>query len=256
MSINIVEDGELKKISGGDIESISVNGANVPLDSNKNVNIIVPTKTSQLTNDSDFVSTDALDEKADAYNGTSNFVEFARKIGTAIPDGVGGISTNGPIKLVNGNAEALTVDQTPSSGSKNLVTSGGVYSALQNAGGAGVEEGTWTPKYYTGTTVTPIGRNSGRYYKFGNLVYCIAQTLFNNSSYKYFDTIEGFPFVISTGKLSNNLIGGFQIYTETGIITNYSATVSTSTKMLLSYTGNKPSYTYYNIAFAYETYQN
>lgn len=42
MSINIVEDGELKKISGGDIESISVNGANVPPDSNKNVNIVVP----------------------------------------------------------------------------------------------------------------------------------------------------------------------------------------------------------------------
>lgn len=48
------------------IESISVNGTNVPPDQNKNVNITVPTKTSDLTNDSDFQTGTQVDNKIDA----------------------------------------------------------------------------------------------------------------------------------------------------------------------------------------------
>lgn len=46
-----ISQGEYNKIN-----TISVNGTNQAPDSNKNVNIIVPTKTSQLTNDSGFIT--------------------------------------------------------------------------------------------------------------------------------------------------------------------------------------------------------
>ena len=46
-----ISQGEYNKIN-----TISVNGTNQTPDSNKNVNIIVPTKTSQLTNDSGFIT--------------------------------------------------------------------------------------------------------------------------------------------------------------------------------------------------------
>lgn len=43
-------------ISAGSIDTISVNGTNVPADQNKNVNIAVPTKVSDITNDSGFIT--------------------------------------------------------------------------------------------------------------------------------------------------------------------------------------------------------
>lgn len=48
------------------IESISVNGTNVPPDANKNVALTVPTKTSDLTNDSDYQTGTQVDTKIDA----------------------------------------------------------------------------------------------------------------------------------------------------------------------------------------------
>ena len=43
-------------ISAGSIDTISVNGTNVPADANKNVDITVPTNTNQLTNGAGFIT--------------------------------------------------------------------------------------------------------------------------------------------------------------------------------------------------------
>ena len=44
------------------VESLSVNGTKKPIDDNKNINIEVPTKTSDITNDSDFTTNAKLNE--------------------------------------------------------------------------------------------------------------------------------------------------------------------------------------------------
>ena len=54
--------------NGGKIDTISVNGTTQTI-TDKNVDLIVPTKTSDLTNDSDFVSSTDLDDKVDKESG-------------------------------------------------------------------------------------------------------------------------------------------------------------------------------------------
>lgn len=68
--VAIIRDWVLSKISGSGqdnvIESISVNGTNVPPDANKNVALTVPTKVSDITNDSDFQTGQQVDAKVEA----------------------------------------------------------------------------------------------------------------------------------------------------------------------------------------------
>ena len=69
------------------------------------------------------------------YNGTS-WVTYQGKItanGFLKGDGSGNISAASTAEVTT-----LNIDTAPTSGSSNLVTSGGVYTALQNAGG-GIE---------------------------------------------------------------------------------------------------------------------
>lgn len=54
--------------NGGKIDTISVNGTAQTI-TNKNVNLTVPTKTSDLTNDSNFATTTALENKVDKETG-------------------------------------------------------------------------------------------------------------------------------------------------------------------------------------------
>lgn len=70
------------------------------------------------------------------YDGTS-WVTYQNKIltnGLLKGDGSGNISAASTEEVTT-----LNVDSAPTSGSNNLVTSGGVYTALQNSGGGGVE---------------------------------------------------------------------------------------------------------------------
>lgn len=53
-------------ISAGSIDTISVNGTNVPADQNKNVNIAVPTKVSDITNDSGYQNATEVQALIDA----------------------------------------------------------------------------------------------------------------------------------------------------------------------------------------------
>lgn len=58
-------------ISAGAIDSISVNGTPQTIDQNKNVDISVPTKVSDLTNDSDFQTGTEVDAAIDAKLGAT-----------------------------------------------------------------------------------------------------------------------------------------------------------------------------------------
>lgn len=68
--------------NGGKIDTISVNGTQQTI-TNKNVDITVPTKTSDLTNDSHFV-TDALGENAKLYSTSATAIEMVNPNGDAL----------------------------------------------------------------------------------------------------------------------------------------------------------------------------
>lgn len=93
------------------IDTIQVNGSNLPV-SEKTVNVPVPTNTNQLTNGAGF--------------------QTAAQVQAAIT--AGGFATT--TQLTNGLAakqNTLTFDTTPTQGSSNPVTSGGIYNAFATA---------------------------------------------------------------------------------------------------------------------------
>lgn len=69
--------------NGGKIDSISVNNIAQTIDTNKNVNIEVPTQTSQLENDGDGVSSFATEEYVEANGGKINSITVNG--GSALP---------------------------------------------------------------------------------------------------------------------------------------------------------------------------
>lgn len=141
---------------------------------------------------------DRINTKANAKNGVKNFVEYAAKIGTPTPDGVGGINTgDGPIKISNGSFSAIPFDlNTIVNDASHIPSSKAVYTALQNAGGGvNIEEGTWTPLIY-GYNGPYIYSGIGIYKKIGKLVFIrfmvIPET--NNSGSLNVSVITGLPF--------------------------------------------------------------
>ena len=64
------------KENGGKIDTISVNGKNVEIDENKNVDIVIATKTSELTNDGDGASKFATEEYVDNNGGKINSISL------------------------------------------------------------------------------------------------------------------------------------------------------------------------------------
>lgn len=92
------------------IVGVQKNGADVTVDSNRKVNITVPTKTSQITNDSGFITTSATTAKAKQ-------LETARKIDGVNFDGTADITHYGTCSTAAGTA-AKTVAVT----GFNLVT--------------------------------------------------------------------------------------------------------------------------------------
>ena len=82
-------------ISAGAIDSISVNGTAQTIDANKNVDITVPTKVSDLTNDSGFITGISSSDVTTAlgytpYNATNpNGYQTATEVNTAIDNKIG-----------------------------------------------------------------------------------------------------------------------------------------------------------------------
>lgn len=137
------------------LEGIQVNGSTVT-PTNKIANISVPTKTSDITNDSGFITTGDIPEGA-AASTTTPKMDGTAAVGTELAfargDHVHPSDTSRQAKitasgLLKGNGSGtvsaavagtdyqapLTFDSTPTSGSSNPVTSGGVYSAIQSLG--------------------------------------------------------------------------------------------------------------------------
>lgn len=76
-SFNTQGDSVIVIPQGGEctIKSISVNGTNVKPDKDKNVNIVLPTKTSDLENDSDFAKSTDIPTKVSELENDKNFQE-------------------------------------------------------------------------------------------------------------------------------------------------------------------------------------
>lgn len=165
------------------IETVKRNGTALSV-TNKAVDISVPTKTSDLTNDSNFVAdasyvhTDACftaDEKTKlagiatgankttvdtALSSTSTnpvqnkaiYTALSNKQGTLTFDNSPTENSNNPVKsggvytALEGKQDNLNFDTAPTSGSTNPVTSGGVYTALGKKANLSSPTFTGTPK--------------------------------------------------------------------------------------------------------------
>lgn len=119
------------------IESVKRNGTALTI-TNKAVDVSVPTKTSDLTNDShyvadaDYVHTDsnytaAEKTKLAGIAAGANKTTVATSITAA---GTNPVTSKAIYDALAGKQDALTFDTSPTSGSTNPVTSGGVYTAL------------------------------------------------------------------------------------------------------------------------------
>lgn len=93
------------------IETVQVNGSNLPV-SDKTVNVTVPTNNNQLTNGAGYQT---------AANVRSIVTGYGYATTTQLQNGLAG------------KEDTLTFDTTPTEGSSNPVTSGGVYSAFAQA---------------------------------------------------------------------------------------------------------------------------
>lgn len=88
--------------NGGKIDTISVNNVTQPIE-NKNVNIIVPTKTSELVNDSEFTS---LNQVSELVSTKQDILTPGVGIGIDInSEGDSIISTKGVIRLIKWDME-------------------------------------------------------------------------------------------------------------------------------------------------------
>lgn len=72
-----IENNVISSTAESPIASISVNGTTQTIDDNKNVNITIPTKTSDLTNDSDFATTSDIPTKVSELTNDSEFITIS-----------------------------------------------------------------------------------------------------------------------------------------------------------------------------------
>ena len=113
--------------NGGKIDSISVNGTEQTI-SNKNVDITVPTKTSDLTNDSGYIT----DAGVTSFNGNTGAVIYTAPV-TSVNGSTGDVTISVPTKttarddsnyLYNGQTVEAVLTGTGFSTSNNLLNSG------------------------------------------------------------------------------------------------------------------------------------
>lgn len=170
LSTNDYTDAEQLKLSGissgaqeNVLEGIQKNGTTVAI-TNKIANISVPTATSELTNDSGFITSADVPDGAAASTSVP-LMDGTAAVGTSTAfargDHVHPSDTSRQEKitasgLLKGNGSGgvsaavagtdfqspLTFDSTPTSGSGNPITSGAVYTAIQSLGSALKYKGT------------------------------------------------------------------------------------------------------------------
>ena len=87
--------------------------------------------------------------------------------------------TTGVLPVANGGTGNSTVDTTPTSGSTKMCTSGGIYTALQNAGG-GESTASLSGTVSAGNTVTWAGYTWLVMHVEGNYAYLIHNTIIEN----------------------------------------------------------------------------
>lgn len=105
--------------------------------------------------------------------------------------------TPNPISYTLGAACAKGVATTVASGNTDLITSGAVYTALQNVGGgASGEQGDWTP--VINGSVSNVSVNVAKYYKVGKNVICTILGGFGQTT-DTINSISGLPFPIASG---------------------------------------------------------
>lgn len=121
------KNGHIQLWTGADDTSSAVTSVNGQTGA---VTIVVPTKTSDLTNDSGFLTSAPVS----SVNGQTGAVTLT------IPDELADLTADSTHRTVtdaekatwNGKQDALTFDSTPTGGSSNPVTSDGIYTAFGN----------------------------------------------------------------------------------------------------------------------------
>ena len=143
------------------IESVKRNGTALTI-TNKAVDVTVPTKTSDLTNDShyvadaDYVHTDSNFTAAEKSK-LSGIAEEANKtvVATSITaSGTNPVTSKAIYDALAGKQDELTFDTAATSGSTNPVTSGGIYTALGKKANLASPTFTGTPKAPTAAAAT------------------------------------------------------------------------------------------------------
>lgn len=143
------------------IESVKRNGTALTI-TNKAVDVSVPTKTSDLTNDSHYVAdanyvhTDS-NFTADEKTKLAGIAEEANKtvVATSITaSGTNPVTSKAIHDALAGKQDELTFDSTPTSGSTNPVTSGGINTALGKKANLASPTFTGTPKAPTASAST------------------------------------------------------------------------------------------------------
>ena len=143
------------------IESVKRNGTALTV-TNKAVDVSVPTKTSDLTNDSHYVA------DADYVHTDSNYTAAEKTKLAGIADGANkttvatSITASGTNPVTSkaihdalaGKQDELTFDTAATSGSTNPVTSGGIYTALGKKANLASPTFTGTPKAPTASAAT------------------------------------------------------------------------------------------------------
>lgn len=143
------------------IESVKRNGTALTV-TNKAVDVSVPTKTSDLTNDShyvadaDYVHTDSNYTAAEKTK-LAGIADGANKttVATSITAaGTNPVTSKAIYDALAGKQDELTFDTTPTSGSTNPVTSGGVYTKVNALAPKASPTFTGTPKAPTAAAAT------------------------------------------------------------------------------------------------------
>ena len=143
------------------IETVKRNGTALTV-TNKAVDVSVPTKTSDLTNDSHYVA------DADYVHTDSNFTASEKTklagiaagankttVATSITaSGTNPVTSKAIYDALAGKQDELTFDTTPTSGSTNPVTSGGVYTKVNALAPKASPTFTGTPKAPTAAAAT------------------------------------------------------------------------------------------------------
>lgn len=111
--------------------------------------IVMPTKVSELTNDSEYVTSSGLNTTLEGYQTKGNYVtsdNLTSTLGSYQPkltfdttptaNSTNPVTSGGVLNAINTREAKLTWDDAPTSGSSNPVKSGGVFTALSSKAAA------------------------------------------------------------------------------------------------------------------------